>query len=127
MFAVFRIVTVLPAPLLAESCEVPLRKTKHRASFSKEERGNQHVTLAPLALVISFLLGLLLGHLEHPTRDITRTEMQHRQTVVGISSSSLAAAALMLWLLLPARTQWWSHVVLCCDCPAPPSTRVAAS
>lgn len=45
----------------AESWEIPVRKTKHRASFW-EERENQQVD--PLDLVISFLLGVLLGFLE---------------------------------------------------------------
>ena len=74
-------VNVLSAPFPAESCEIPLRKTKHGASFSWEERGNQHVIFAPLDLVISSLLDVLLGCLESPTRDIVCTEMQHGETV----------------------------------------------
>lgn len=66
------------APFPAKSCEISLRKKKkHRESFSWEKRENQHVIFAPLDLVISFLLGVLLGHLESLTRDIVCTEMQH--------------------------------------------------
>lgn len=63
-------VNVLSAPFPAEFCEIPLRKTNHRASFSWEERRNQLVILASLDLAISFLFSVLLGRLESPTRDI---------------------------------------------------------
>lgn len=71
----------------AESCDVPLRKTKRRASFSWEERGNLHVIFASLDLAITFLLAGLLGCLECPTRDIMSTEMQCRGTVVDAEHS----------------------------------------
>lgn len=55
-------VDVLSSLFPAESWEIPLRKTKHRASFCWEKRGNHQVD--PLDLIISFLLGVLLGCLE---------------------------------------------------------------
>lgn len=69
----------------AESCEIRLRKAKHRAAFSREERGNQHVVFAPLGLVISFLLAVLLGRRESPTPDIMCTGLEGKQRDGGSS------------------------------------------